>query len=79
MCYNNPMEKKERQIRISESAFQELKKRADEEQFRTRGVTGVVDFLLFGRFTTTGKGRLLGCKNRTRKSDKKDLDNQISA
>lgn len=74
MWYNHPM--KERQIRISESAFQELKKRSGEEQFRTRGVTGVVDYLLFGKFTTTGKGRLLGCKNKTRKADGKDLDIQ---
>lgn len=67
---------RERQIRISESAFQELKKRSGENQFRTRGVTGVVDYLLFGKFTTTGKGRLLGCKNKMHKSDKKDLDIQ---
>lgn len=67
---------KERQIRISERAFTELKTRAAEEQFRTRGVTGVVDHLLFGEFTTTGKGRVLGCKNKVRKSDKKKLDIQ---
>lgn len=77
MWYNHPM--KERQIRVSENAFRELKKRAGEDKFRTRGVTGVVDHLLFGTFTTTGKGRLVGCRNKVRKSDKKDLDNQTVA
>lgn len=47
-----------RTIRVSEEAFQEIKRRvaAEPELYQSRGAVGVVDQLLFKRFTHRGRG-----------------------
>jgi len=61
---------KEKQIRISLSAYERLREMSKNPKFHTRGITGVVDDLVLGRFTTPGSGRVLGSKNKKHKSDK---------
>lgn len=61
----------QRQIKVSERAYTTLKAMASEdEKFKGRGVTGVIDDMLFGVFTTNGSGRPFGSKN-SKKSNKK--------
>lgn len=57
----------QKQIKVSETAFHMLKSKAKDPQFRGRGITGVVDKMLFGEFTTRGSGRPKGSKSKTKK------------
>lgn len=48
----------QKQVKVSERAFSILKSMAKNDPiYKGRGVTGVVDKLLFGEFTTEGSGR----------------------
>lgn len=48
---------KKRTVRVSDRAYQELKRRAaDDDKYSSRGVVGVIDYLLFGEFTAPGRG-----------------------
>lgn len=54
-----------KQVKVSERAFHMLKTMAKtSDEFKGRGVIGVVDKLLFGEFTTEGSGRPHGAKNK---------------
>jgi len=66
--------KKEKQVRISIPAYEKLREMSREAKYHTRGITGVVDDLVLGRFTTPGSGRVLGSKNKKHKNDEKNLD-----
>ena len=50
----------QKQIKVSERAYYTLKAKSKTEEFKGRGVTGVVDQMLFGEFTTKGSGRPFG-------------------
>lgn len=53
--------KSQKQVKVSDRAFHTLKTIAKtSDEYRGRGVTGVVDKLLFGEFTTSGSGRPVG-------------------
>lgn len=70
MCYYDDMSKKaEKQVRISTPAYEKLREISKDEKYRTRGITGVVDDLVLGKFTTPGSGRVLGSKNLHHKGD----------
>lgn len=56
--------KQEKQVRISIPAYEELRRRSRDSKYHTRGITGVVDDLVLGRFTTPGSGRAFGSKNK---------------
>lgn len=73
MCYYYFM-KKEKQVRISVSAYEKLRDMSRNPKYHTRGITGVIDDLVLGEFTTPGSGRVLGSKNKKRKNEKKNLD-----
>lgn len=61
----------QKQVKVSERAFWMLKAKAKAPEFRGRGVTGVVDKLLFDEFTTQGSGRPVGTKGIKHKTKKK--------
>lgn len=44
-------------IKISKSAYLFLKEKSREDRYHGRGIIGVVDDLILGKFTTTGSGR----------------------
>lgn len=48
---------KHKTIRISESAYKYIDALVKDSRFDGRGFVGVVDYLLFGKFTTAGSGR----------------------
>lgn len=50
----------QKQIKVSERAYYTLKAKSKTDEFKGRGVTGVVDQMLFGEFTTKGSGRPFG-------------------
>lgn len=50
----------QKQIKVSERAYYTLKAKSKTNEYRGRGVTGVVDQMLFGEFTTKGSGRPFG-------------------
>ena len=52
----------QKQIKVSEKAYNELKETSKSPEYRGRGITGVVDKLIFGEFTTQGSGRPEGTK-----------------
>lgn len=60
----------QKQIKVSERAYAVLKATAKNEEYKGRGVIGVVDKILFGEFTTKGSGRPYGTvvKRETKKS-----------
>lgn len=46
-----------RTVRVSEAAFHEIKRRAGSDpMYQSRGAVGVIDYLLFGKFTNRGRG-----------------------
>ena len=51
---------KQKQIKVSERAYYLLKSKSKTEEYKGRGITGVVDQMLFGTFTTKGSGRPFG-------------------
>lgn len=57
---------KKRTIRVSERAFHKVREMAKLEPYRTRGCVGVIDGVLFGEFTTHGRGAV-------KKDSEKDL------
>lgn len=59
----------QKQIKISERAYYTLKAKSKTEEFKGRGVTGVVDKILFGEFTTKGSGRPFGKKTKRNKKN----------
>lgn len=63
---------KEKQVRISQPAYERLREMSKNPKYHTRGITGVVDDLVLGKFTTPGSGRVLGSKNK--KTLEKNLD-----
>lgn len=66
--------RKEKQVRISLPAYEKLRELSKDDKYHTRGITGVVDDLVLGRFTTPGSGRVLGSKNKKHKKSEKNLD-----
>lgn len=50
----------QKQIKVSERAYYTLKAKSKTEEFKGRGVTGVIDKMLFDEFTTKGSGRPFG-------------------
>ena len=54
------------QIKVSERAYYTLKAKSKTDEFKGRGVTGVVDKLLFDEFTTKGSGRPFGTVKKKR-------------
>lgn len=53
----------QRQVKVSERAYRMLRTMArTSTEYKGRGVTGVVDKLLFDEFTTDGSGRPKGKK-----------------
>ena len=73
MCYTRVM-RKEKQVRISIPAYERLREMSKDAKYHTRGITGVVDDLVLGKFTTPGSGRVLGSKNKKHKNDKKNRE-----
>lgn len=60
----------QKQVKVSERAFRMLKTMAKTStEYKGRGVTGVVDKLLFGEFTTSGSGRPGGAKNKAKDNE----------
>lgn len=57
----------QKQIKISERAYYTLKAKSKTAEFKGRGVTGVVDKMLFGEFTTNGSGRPFGSATKKKK------------
>lgn len=60
-----------KQVKVSERAFMTLKEMARDERYKGRGVTGVIDQMLFNEFTTAGSGRPFGTKSSRKKVVKK--------
>lgn len=59
-------------MRVSEEAFAVLKKKAAEDPaYKGRGLVGVVDDLVLGRFTTIGSGRVDNPRSAKREDLKK--------
>lgn len=56
-------------IRVSDAAYNYLKKQAKSPEFHGRGMVGVLDKLVFGDFSTIGAGRTdtLRASERTRR------------
>lgn len=50
-------EKLHQKIKVSRTAYLKMKEMAATDEFRGRGLVGVVDKLVLGEFTTTGSGR----------------------
>lgn len=44
-------------IKVSHTAYLKIKELAATDEFRGRGIVGVVDKLVLGEFTTSGSGR----------------------
>lgn len=61
----------QKQVKVSERAYYMLKSKAKEPEYRGRGVTGVIDKMLFDEFTTQGSGRPVGTTGIKQKSRKK--------
>jgi len=62
---------KRKQINVSVEAYKRIKELSQQDKFRARGITGVVDMLVLGDFTTSGSGRpkgTTGIKHRHHKS-----------
>lgn len=59
----------QKQIKISERAYYTLKAKSKTDEFKGRGVTGVVDKMLFGEFTTKGSGRPFGKTTKRKKKN----------
>lgn len=60
-----------KQINVSVEAYEKIKELSRQDSFKARGITGVVDKLVLGRFTTSGSGRpkgTTGIKHRHHKS-----------
>lgn len=55
---------KSRTLKISIEARKELARRVakDPDLYKGRGMTGALDYALFGKFTTTGRGNNWGGK-----------------
>lgn len=76
---------KRKQINISISAYDKLKDISKGDMYRGRGITGVIDMLLFNEFKTKGSGRPVGTtgiKHKTHKSPRKveksvDIHNMV--
>ena len=60
----------QKQVKVSGPAYNTLKEMAKDPQYKGRGVTGVIDMLLFSTFTTVGSGRPFGSK-KSNKDEKK--------
>lgn len=45
-----------RHIKVSPKAYTRLSRLSKEHKYRSRGIVGVVDDLIFGEFTTVGSG-----------------------
>lgn len=63
-----------KQINVSAEAYDKIKNLSLEDKFRGRGITGVVDMLVLGDFTTKGSGRpkgTTGIKHKSHKSPKR--------
>ena len=58
------------QICVSEQAYMKLNEMAEDGEYKGRGVVGVVDKVLFGKFTAKGAGRPFGTKNNKKSVDK---------
>lgn len=58
-----------RTVRVSEEAYSEIKRRAaaNPDKFRSRGAVGVIDWLLFKKFTNRGRGESV---SKTKKKQK---------
>ena len=63
----------QKQVKVSEQAYYMLKSKSKSPEYKGRGVTGVVDMLLFGKFTTQGSGRPIGSLGKAKKTQKKGL------
>lgn len=50
-------DKLHQKIKVSRTAYLKLKSLAAQDEFRGRGLVGVVDKLVLGDFTTSGSGR----------------------
>lgn len=60
----------QKQVKVSERAFDMLKSMAkNDPMYKSRGVTGVVDKLLFGEFTTDGSGRPFSKNRKPKKNE----------
>ena len=51
---------KRKQINVSTEAYDKIKELSRADNYRGRGITGVVDMLILGYFTTNGSGRPKG-------------------
>lgn len=60
-----------KQIKVSIRAYYLLKSKAKSEEYRGRGIIGVIDKMLFDEFTTQGSGRPYGTTGIKKKKQKK--------
>lgn len=58
-------------IKVSRQAYLRMKELAATDEYRGRGLVGVVDKLVLGEFTTSGSGRAPRTKKNDVKGDKK--------
>ena len=66
-----------KQINVSLEAYEKIKNLSHDEKYRARGITGVVDVLVLGKFTTNGSGRpkgTTGIKHKKHRKTKKGVD-----
>lgn len=68
-----------KQINVSVDAYDKIKDMARNPEYKARGITGVVDMLVLGRFTTSGSGRpygTTGIKHRSHKVPNRKKDDK---
>lgn len=63
------MNSSHQKIKVSKVAYERIKELAKADEYRGRGIVGVVDKLVLGEFTTSGSGR----PNKKEDSDGDDL------
>lgn len=57
-------------IRVSQKAYDRLKALSKKSEYKGRGIVGVVDKILFDKFTTIGQGKYQGNKKGGKKDER---------
>ncbi len=71
---NNKIENRQtihHNVRMSDAAYNHVKDLSCQKKYRGRGVVGVLDDLILGKFTTIGSGRVDNARGTERAKRKK--------